>query len=352
MSGDREIRLTVKALTNILRRGLRLYARNRSPRALYQVFSFLVCRAAGRARPVNAFITTTNRCQCRCAHCYTSVGTDRKTQELPTGEILSILDQLKAIGTLQVVFTGGEPLLRSDIYELIAYAHRIGLLTRINTNGYKLDRACASRLKEAGLDQCGISIDYIDAESHDRFRVLKGLHARALQAFGYLHEAGILRRMYVFTTRAKLAAGLERFVELGENLRLNSVFFSVPYAVGNWDGAYGEVLSEKEMGTLRQLQKYPSVAMEFTTPQTNCLVYDKTLLSINSAGDVSACPAVPFSLGNIHTESLTAIWQRHASASSPESRGKCPMNSPEGREQMQSYCAKAAIRDSKFRIRD
>jgi AdoMet-dependent heme synthase len=338
MRGSQDNRLSLQALVSVLRRGIQLYVRNHSPRAFFQAFSFLVRKVTGQSPPIGAYIAITYRCQCRCPHCYAPGSNSLTLQELSTKEILSILDQLKAIGTLQVVFTGGEPLLRPDIFELIAYAHKIGLLTRINTNAYRLDRTCVSKLKEAGLDQCGISIDHIDAESHDRFRSLPGLHARALQAFGYLREKGILRRMYVFTTHAKLAAGLERFVEFGRKLKVNSCFLSIPYAVGSWEASYDEVLSEAEMAKLRRLQKEPSVTMEFPTPQTNCCVYNKTLLSINSTGNVSPCPAVPFSLGSIRDESLAAIWHRHVSALNLESRGKCPLNTPQERDKMKAHC--------------
>lgn len=319
-------------------RGVRLYALNHSSLALIHAFSYLMRRLRGQVSPVSALIATTYKCQCRCPHCYAYDNNRPEFRELTTKEMFSLLDQLKGIGTLQVIFTGGEPLLRPDIFELIAYAHNIGLLTRINTNACCLDSDCASKLKKAGLNQCGISIDFVEAELHDRFRSLPGLHATALQALGNLREKGIQRVMYVSVTHEKLAAGLERFVELGKALKVNSCFFSIPYAAGRWEESYDQVLSEEEMAALCRLQRFSSVATEFYSLQTNCCAYNKALLSISANGDVSPCSVVPFPVGNIRNEPLSAIWARQVSAARLESSGKCPMNSPEGRAQMKAYC--------------
>ena len=214
-----------------MRRGAGFYALNRSPRAFLQAFSFLVRKVMGQFPPINAVLAVTYRCQCQCPHCYSSVQDRSSSPELSTTEILGVLDQLKAMGTLQVIFTGGEPLMRKDIFDLVAHAHGIGLLTRISTNGYLLDQACAAKLKSAGLNQCGVSIDQVEADAHDTFRSLRGSHARALRAFGYLRQNHIHRKMLVFTSHAKLAAGLDRFVELCEELKVNSCFFSIPYVI-------------------------------------------------------------------------------------------------------------------------
>lgn len=346
MGASRGKWLSLKASIRVIRRGVRLYAVNRSPRALFQAFSFFARKFLGQSPPIRAFIAATYRCQCRCPHCYAGADTGPGFQELTTEETLSLLDQLRTIGALQVVFTGGEPLLRPDIFELIAHAHGIGLLTRLNTNAHKLDAECASKLKKAGLDQCGISVDFVDSESHDRFRGLAGLHAKALKAFDLLRAEGIQRRMYVAVTHAKLASGLERYIKLGEELKADSVFFSTPYAVGRWDKLYEEVLSDQEMDSIRRLQECPSVAMEFYTAQANCCAYDKTLLSISAGGDVSLCPAIPYCIGNVRNEPLAAIWARRVSAVKLESRGKCPLNAPQERVQIEAYCAALAKRDS------
>jgi MoaA/NifB/PqqE/SkfB family radical SAM enzyme len=193
MKGSGDSWLSLKTSLNALRRAVRLYARNHSSHAFLQAISFLVRKGSGQFPPINAVIAITYCCQCQCPHCYSSIQDRSISQELSTAEIIGVLDQLKEMGTLQVLFTGGEPLLRKDIFDLVAHAHGIGLLTRISTNGYLLDRACAAKLKSAGLDQCGVSIDQVDADGHDRFRALPGSHARALQAFGYLRQFRIHR---------------------------------------------------------------------------------------------------------------------------------------------------------------
>ena len=338
MEGSRNRLLALKTMISAVRRAAQLYVFNRSPHAFLQAIAFLARKVSGRFPPIIAYIAVTNCCQFKCPHCYSFIQNRLSSPELPTTELLKVLDQLKEMGTLQVLFTGGEPLLRKDIFDLIAHAHRIGMLTRMSTNGYLLDQACAAKLKSAGLDQCGVSIDQVDANGHDSFRGMPGSHARALQAFGYLRQYNIHRKMLVSTSHAKIASGLEPFVELGRELKVNSCFFTIPYLSGRWNESYQEVLSEEEMAYLRRLQKDSLVIIEFSTPQTNCCAYDKTVLSINPMGDVNPCPAVPFSLGNIRSKPLAAIWHRHVSALNLESRGKCPLNAPQERDKMKAHC--------------
>jgi len=336
--------LSLKSSLDTLWRAVRLYVLNRSFPALIQALSFFWRKASGQAPPITACLAVTYRCPCQCPQCYSSVEGRTIRRELSTQECLRALDQLKAIGTLQVIFSGGEPLLRQDIFDLVAHAHRIGLLTRMSTNGHLLTRACAAKLKRAGLNQCGISIDDVDPDVNDRLRCMPGTFARALQGFGYLREFHIDRRMLVYASHANVAAGLERFIELGRTLKVNSYSFNIPFIIGRLAGTSQEMLSEKEMASLRRLQKYSSVSIEFLTPETNCCSYDKKILSINPLGEVNPCPAVPFTLGNVNDEPLAAIWRRHVSALRLESRGRCPLNDPGDRERLRAHCASVATR--------
>jgi len=331
--------ISLRASLWMLKRVARLYIRNHSLRAFFQAFSFLWRKAARKFPPRMTSLAVTYRCPLQCPQCYSAVKGRNIRREMSTSEFLRVLDQLKALGAVQLIFSGGEPLLREDIFDLVAYAHRLGLLTRLSTTGHLLTRESTAKLKKAGLNQCGISIDEVDPAAHDKLRGQPGSFSRAVQGFGYLRQYGIDRKMLVYVTHAKLAAGIERFVDLGEKLGVNSYQFNFPYIIGRWADSFQEVLSEGEMVIFRRLLKYHSVSMEFPTSKAKCSAIDRSCVSINPMGDVYPCPAVPFPLGNVGDEPLAAIWRRHVTAAQLELRGRCPLNDRREREHLRTHCA-------------
>jgi hypothetical protein len=89
----------------------------------------------------------------------------------------------------------------------------------------------------------------------------------------------------------------------------------------------------------RDYLKHPSLTVEFPTPKINCSAYVDSLLSINPQGEVTPCPCVPFSRGNVGQEPLSAVWRCHIAALRLESRGRCPVNDRHDRELLQEHCA-------------
>jgi 12,18-didecarboxysiroheme deacetylase len=132
----------------------------------------------------------TARCNLACAHCYAAVGAAGNTRELDTREALALLDDLAAFQCPVVLFSGGEPLLRPDLPELVAHAVRRGLRAVVSSNGTLLDDAAANRLKAAGTTYVGISIDG-RAEVHDRFRGAQGAFDRTLSGIRACRAAGL-----------------------------------------------------------------------------------------------------------------------------------------------------------------
>jgi radical SAM protein with 4Fe4S-binding SPASM domain len=123
-------------------------------------------------------------------HCYSSSTADRSSDELSTAEARQLLSGLAEVNCPAVLFTGGEPLLRDDLFELLAEAGRLGLQTVISSNGTLIDSAAADKLAEVGVNYVGISIDG-DQEFHDRFRQVKGSFKAALEGIESCKKAGI-----------------------------------------------------------------------------------------------------------------------------------------------------------------
>jgi AdoMet-dependent heme synthase len=137
------------------------------------------------APPFLVALNLTRRCNLNCVHCYLDAGTRESddSQELSTAEVKTLLDDIVQLSDeTMVVFTGGEPLLRADLTELVAYASKLGLMAVLGTNGMGLNDRRVMALKEAGLQGAGISLDSLNAAAHDAFRGLPGSWGRAQAA--------------------------------------------------------------------------------------------------------------------------------------------------------------------------
>ena len=116
--------------------------------------------------PYRMDLALTYRCNNRCIHCYNE--TSRAQNELSTSEWKSVLDRVWSLGIPHVVFTGGEPTLKDDLPELIAYAEHLGLITGLNTNGRRLSQTdYLQQLVDAGLDHVQITLESHDPSIHD-----------------------------------------------------------------------------------------------------------------------------------------------------------------------------------------
>jgi len=121
----------------------------------------------------------TNRCNLKCSHCYSSSVNEPSGSELSTKEAADLFAQLAEINCPVVLFSGGEPLLRKDLFELLNHANRTGLRTVLSTNGTLIDESTAEKIAAANVSYVGISVDG-DKKFHDRFRQADGSFDKAL----------------------------------------------------------------------------------------------------------------------------------------------------------------------------
>lgn len=126
----------------------------------------------------------TRTCNLRCKHCYSDSGSDIVEKELSTKEALSLIDDLANFNVPVILFSGGEPLLRPDFFELVGYAKKKGIRVTISTNGTLITPELARDIKKAGVSYVGISLDGI-GENNDRFRGKKGAFVEALKGIQY-----------------------------------------------------------------------------------------------------------------------------------------------------------------------
>ena len=134
---------------------------------------------------------TTNKCNLTCKHCYQDACPDACANELTTGEARTLIDQIAAAGFKIMIFSGGEPLMRPDIYDLVAYAASKGLRPVFGTNGTLITPEVAGRLKECGACAMGISLDSLDRAKHDSFRGLEGAWDATVAGMCACREVGL-----------------------------------------------------------------------------------------------------------------------------------------------------------------
>lgn len=133
---------------------------------------------------------TTQACNIKCLHCYRNAG-EMRSDELDTEQGKKLLSEIAAAGFKIIILSGGEPLLRKDIFVLIEYAASIGLRPVIGTNGIKLDYAAAVRLKSAGLKVASISLDSKNKVAHNLFRQSSGAWDKTISGIEACKSAGL-----------------------------------------------------------------------------------------------------------------------------------------------------------------
>ena len=137
--------------------------------------------SAAERRPVVVW-NVGRRCNLHCVHCYSDSENRAYPGELTTDQGRALLDDLAAFGVPVLLLSGGEPLMRPDIYGLIAHAREVGLRTTLSTNGTLITPEVATRLRALGVSYVGISLDGIGA-TNDRFRGHKGAFDKAMAGF-------------------------------------------------------------------------------------------------------------------------------------------------------------------------
>jgi radical SAM protein with 4Fe4S-binding SPASM domain len=172
---------------------------------------------------------TTQRCNLHCIHCYASAQDREFEGELTTEEGLTLLDDLAAFGAPTVLFSGGEPLIRPDIFELAAHASSRGLRAVLSTNGTLIDDAMAQRIEDAGFSYVGISFDGIGA-AHDKIRGQKGAFDASLAGLKRCRDRGI-RTGLRYTIHAKNIDQLPAVFDMLETENIpRACFYHLAYA--------------------------------------------------------------------------------------------------------------------------
>ena len=268
----------------------------------------------------------TLRCPLKCAHCYVNGGDHEAEHVLSHEEALRVIDQVRAAGRPVVVLSGGEPLMREDLCEIARYGTEQGLRMVMGTSGYFLDRPMAARLSDAGIRAAAISLDSADPSTHDSLRGVPGAWEKAVAAIRNCRDEGIGVQVNMTLMRSS-AGDVESVVEFGKGLGVMDyqVFFPVPTGRAQ-DLVLKDPLGYEEV-IRTVLLKYhntgvnlrPTCAPQFRRIAEGlgirnpawgrgCIAGTR-YCRIYANGDVTPCPYLPVSAGNLRETSFGEIWQ-------------------------------------------
>jgi radical SAM protein with 4Fe4S-binding SPASM domain len=191
----------------------------------------------------------TRRCRFNCRHCRADADRTARTDEMTTDQWKRILDSIAAYEKCTAILTGGEPMEREDIFDLIGHGRELGLRIVMATCGYAIDDASVVALRDAGVVALSFSIDGATAQTHDAFRRTDGAFDTVLRAARSAHRAGLRFQINTTITRSNLdqvpaIAGLAH--RLGAHCW--NPFILVP--TGRGEEIAGELLQPKEYATL------------------------------------------------------------------------------------------------------
>ncbi len=288
----------------------------------------------------------TQRCNQRCAHCYMSAfpGADHSA-ELDRDECLRVVDQVAEVNpNAFLILTGGEPLVRPDVFDIAERASDRGFTVVLGTNGVLLDERAAERMKASGIQGASVSLDSLDPERHDRFRGLPHSWEKAVRAMRLLREAGLPFSLH-FSVMEWNADELPAVADFARELgaQVLNVFFLVRTGRGEGLGGLPASRCEEALRFLARAQgvkgngdgpvEAPAGAGELLirakcAPHFRRVVYERDPASplladyanggcpagreycrIGPSGEVTPCPYVPLSAGSLREKPFGEIWR-------------------------------------------
>lgn len=272
---------------------------------------------------------TTSRCNLFCRHCYRESGPGADASgELSTREGRNLIAAIARAGFRLLILSGGEPLLREDILDLVAAAREAGLVPAMGTNGTLLTADVARALASAGLRGVAVSVDSLDREYHDAFRGMKGAYDLTQRGIANALAAG-LRVQINLTLTARNLDQFDAMVDHYEALGVQAVhpFFLVPTGRA-LSMADGELTSDAYFAMIRKIlarqrtttvelkptcaPQFMPMALEMGLPQRfsrGCLA-GISYCCILPRGQVHVCPYLPVEAGDVRNAPFDEIWER------------------------------------------
>ncbi len=274
--------------------------------------------------PFHMVWIATDLCNARCAHC-SSNSSLRSDDELTTREACDLMSQLADAGVVDVAVSGGEPLLRRDLFDVIEHARRCGLSVGVGSNGASLPPDKARRLAHSGVGRFQVSLDG-PAPQHDALRRWPGLFDRAVRSIETAQRAGL--RVHVCCTINRLNyASLAQLAECVHRLGVARLNFSryVPTGRGTDDLDLPRARWKDAIAECQTLRRRYAGRMQVVTHLAQQILVDEDVAAmpgfvgcqagrgqgaVTANGTVLPCVLLPVAMGNIRERSFEDIWRR------------------------------------------
>lgn len=291
-------------------------------------------RCGGKVRLTKVSWNVTRVCNLSCKHCYRDAGA-RAPNELMTEEGKVLLEDIASVGKGGLlVLSGGEPLMRDDIFELASYGSDLGLRVVMGSNGTLITREVAERLRASGVSGVAISLDGAEAPSHNSFRGMPGAFEGALNGARACREAGINLQINITVTKHNYQE-VPQILDLAEKLGARGVhlFHFVPTGRGR-EILESEITVEQYVKLLNYIfkrqQKATMLVKPTCAPQYWAYLlrehkgarflpkflkqFSKGCLAgtgyccITPEGNVTPCPYLPVVVGNVRNTEFCKLW--------------------------------------------
>jgi heme b synthase len=280
----------------------------------------------------------TRSCNLNCVHCRAAANCGPYPGELSTQKCFQLIDEIAAVSSPVIILTGGEPLLRPDIFEIAKYGTDKGLRMVMATNGTLVNAATAKKMISSGIKRVSISIDGKDAASHDAFRGEKGAFAGTLAGIDVLKKVGIEFQINTTITTANLKQ-IKDILALAKKLgaAAHHIFLLVPTGRGRdlaeqaiTAADYEETLMwfhQESLESSIQLKatcaphyfrilhqhkdkdkKKKPVSGQFQEMTRGCLG-GISFCFISHIGQVQPCGYLELNCGNVQKQSFAEIWE-------------------------------------------
>ena len=295
----------------------------------------------------------TQACDLACAHCRASAAPCRNPAELTTEEGFRLLAEVRSFGEPLMIFTGGDPLKRPDIFELLAKSVRLGLRTTITPSATPLlNREAISAIQGTGVSRMAVSLDGADEISHDGFRGVHGSFHRTLAALKQARRLGLDTQVNTTVTRRN-AGQLEKIARLvAEN---GSKLWSVFFLVVTGRALLNDDLPAEEYESVFERLHAISLGAPFDIKTTEAQHYrryvarmrqpneannhasairrqigindGKGLVFVSHTGDICPSGFLPLVAGNVRRDSLVDVYRNaplfHTLRDENQLEGKC-----------------------------
>ncbi|MHB8111389.1 MAG: radical SAM protein [Syntrophorhabdaceae bacterium] len=271
----------------------------------------------------------TRNCNLSCVHCRASADKGPHTGELSTEECRTIIDNILTFSSPTVILTGGEPLLRPDIFEIIEYGREKGLRLVIAVNGTLVTQEVARRMKDSGIQRVSLSIDGKDPLGHDEFRKVAGAFDAVIGASEIFRRINLPFQVNTTVTSLNVQ-DIDGVYSLTKSLGAVAwhIFLLVP--VGRGKGLKGKELSAKHyedvLHHLRDIEKrneleikvtcaphyYRIVVEDGDKPKSAGCLAGKSFMFISHTGIAQPCGYLELPSGDVRKDGLRHVWENSA----------------------------------------